>query len=255
MKSKRKTVIVTGGTRGIGRAIAETLHQAGLRVVITGRRKADVEAAAKQISSGGSVTGLKADARKQSDIKEMIDKTIDIFGRLDVLVNNAGITRDNIIFNTSVQDWEAVIQTNLTAPFLGIKYAAKAMMRHGWGRIIKISSIAARGGGAGQAAYAASKSGLNALTRVAAVELGRKNITVNAIAPGLVRTRMTEAILNLREVSMSHAIPLRRIGLPAEIAGAVLFLISDNAAYITGQVIPVSGGLGLTYKIYPDIDL
>jgi len=250
MENIKKVAIVTGATLGIGRAIAQKFHDAGMIVVVTGRDGESAKAVADEIDAGRhTAIGMKADVRKIADVESMVKKTADAFGRLNVLVNNAGITRDNLIFNTTVEDWQEVMDTNLNGPFLCTKYAAREMMHGGWGRIINISSIAARGGGAGQASYAASKSGLNALTRVSAVEMGRKNITVNAIAPGSIKTKMSEEFLKKREDEIVKKIPLRRVGLPEEIAGIALFLTSEEASYMTGQIIHVTGGLGVTHKL------
>jgi 3-oxoacyl-[acyl-carrier protein] reductase len=250
MPHDKQVAVITGATRGIGLAVAQRFYNEGMSVVIAGRDEilAFRVAAGMDVSGGSSVVTVKVDVRRQEDVERMVKTVMDKFGRLDILVNNAGIIRDNIIVNTGVEHWQEVIDTNLTGPFLCTKYAAREMVVRKYGRIINISSIASKGGGAGQAAYAASKSGLEAFTRIAAVELGRKNITVNAIAPGSIRTGMTEELLKKREKELTGKIPLKRIGEPGDIAEMALFLSSEAATYITGQTIYVSGGLGLTYK-------
>ncbi len=250
MKIDAKVAVVTGATRGIGLAVARRFHEVDIIVVIVGRDSGLVKKISDEIGTSDiPAIGITTDVRKPEDVERMVGTTVDKFGHLDILVNNAGIIRDNIIFNTSLEDWTDVIETNLTGPFLCTKYAAKEMILRKYGRIINISSIAGERGGAGQSSYAASKSGLNAFTRIAAVELGRKNITVNAIAPGSIQTQMSDDLLKKSRKEILPRIPLKRIGKPDDVAGTALFLTSDEAAYVTGQILYVTGGLGVTYKV------
>ena len=249
MGNNGKVAIVTGASRGIGLAIAGRLNENKITVVMTGRNKDPLEQAAASLNTDNApVLAVQADSGNPQHVEHLMGTVMEKFGRMDILVNNAGVIRDRIICSTSLEDWDHVIGINLTGPFLCTRSAAKEMMLNKFGRIINISSIAARGGGAGQAAYASSKAGLEAFTRIAAVELGRKNITVNAIAPGAIETDMTEALIQKNSGTLLKRIPARRLGTPDDIAGAVMFLISDEGAYITGQVLSVTGGLGLTYK-------
>ena len=244
-----KTAIVTGGVRGIGRVIAMALVREGIAVVINDIKN---EKTAGPLMSeikekGGACIYCQGDIRDPEAGEKIVDSCLDEFGRIDILVNNAGIIRDNLFMAMPKIDWDEVIRTNLSGMFNLTQSVVKHMMTTRKGRIINISSIAGTFGGKGQVNYAASKAGVNALTRVLALELGRKNITVNAIAPGMVETEMSGVVRNLAGEDIKSRIPLSRFGSPKDIADLVLFLVSDRASYITGQVITVDGGLSLGY--------
>ena len=244
MKLKDKIAIVTGASGGIGKAIALHLSAAGATVVCnycTNRQKAEavVQAARK---AGGSAVSMQGDVRSFIAMEAMTTSVVAQFGRIDILVNNAGITRDELLLSMSDKDWRDVIETNLYGAFNSTKAVAQQMMFQKKGRIINISSVAGERGGRGQTNYAASKGGLNAFTRAAAIELAPKNITVNAVAPGVIETEMSqEVVRRAKEMVLNH-IPLKRLGTCDEVASLVVYLASDDAAYITGQLIRVDGG-------------
>jgi 3-oxoacyl-[acyl-carrier protein] reductase len=236
-----RTALVTGSTRGIGRAIAETLTGAGARVAVVGRDQAKAAEAAAAI--GGRALGFGADVSDPASVVALVEGVEAAFGQIDILVNNAGLTRDNILFRIKDDDWDMVLDANLRGAFIAIRAAARGMMKRRWGRIINIASIVGITGNKGQANYAASKAGLIGLTKSVAKELGSRNILVNAVAPGFIETDMTAAMTPEARAALAGQIPLDRLGSPQDIAGTVAFLASEHAAYITGQVLVVDGGM------------
>jgi 3-oxoacyl-[acyl-carrier protein] reductase len=238
-----KVAIVTGASRGIGRAIAERLAGGGAAVVCVARgTNADATAAAIT-ASGGTAVAHSADVTDAAAVEALIKHTIDTQGRLDILVSNAGITRDQLMLRMKRDDWDQVIATNLTATFTLCQAALRPMIRARAGRIIAISSVVGQMGNAGQTNYAASKAGLIGFCKALAREVASRQVTVNVVAPGLVETDMTKAIADAAKTDWSAQIPLGRMGTPADIAAAVGFLASDEASYITGQVLAVNGGM------------
>lgn len=237
--------IVTGGSRGIGRAIAIELAKHGATVVVNYRSSAE---AAQEVvgvieAGGGSATAFQADVSQFGEAENLIKETVNQYGKLDILVNNAGTTRDMVIMMMPEDDWDTVIKTNLKSAFNCSKAAVKTMMRKRHGRIINISSVAGIAGNAGQTNYSASKAGLIGFTKSLAREVAPRKITVNAVAPGFVPTDLTESVPeDIKEASLA-TIPLGRWGKPEEVAYAVAFLASDEAAYITGQVLSIDGGM------------
>ena len=236
-----KNAIVTGSTRGIGRAIAESLAGAGARVAVVGRDQARAAEAAAVIGSGAR--GFAADVSDPASVVALVDGVEKEFGQVDILVNNAGLTRDNILFRLKDEDWDTVLDANLRGAFVAIRTVARGMIKRRWGRIINIASVVGISGNKGQANYAASKAGLIGLTKSVAKELGSRNVLVNAVAPGFIETDMTAAMTAEARAGLAGQIPLERLGTPQDIAGVVTFLASDQAAYITGQVVVVDGGM------------
>ena len=238
-----KVAIVTGASRGIGRAIAERLASGGATVVCVARgTNADATATAIAAASGKAFA-YAADVTDSGAVETLIKETIDTHGKLDILVSNAGITRDQLMLRMKRSDWDDVIATNLTATFTLCQAALKPMIRQRSGRIIAIGSVVGQMGNAGQANYAASKAGLIGFCKALAREVASRQVTVNVVAPGLVETDMTRAITESAKVDWAAQIPLGRMGTPADIAAAVGFLASDEASYITGQVLAVNGGM------------
>jgi 3-oxoacyl-[acyl-carrier protein] reductase len=231
-----RTALVTGASRGIGLECAKALAQAGAKVVLAARDTARLEAASKEIAHSSWVD---LDLASPDSIKSAFAKA----GKIDILVNNAAITKDNLALRMKKEDWDAVIATNLTGAFLAIQQVLPAMLKERWGRIVNISSIVAESGNPGQANYVASKAGLIGLTKSLAQEIGSRNITVNAITPGFIETDMTAGLPEERKSAMLAQIPLRRFGKPADVAAAVRFLASEEASYITGHVLAVNGGM------------
>ena len=236
--------MVTGSARGIGKAIAARLAEGGAKIVISDVLAELAESTAKEFAAKGySVLAAAGDVTKSDDVAGIMDKTIAQFKTLDILVNNAGITRDTLLVRMSEEDWDRVLNINLKGAFIVTQAAAKIMMKQRSGRIINISSVVGMMGNAGQANYSASKAGLIGLTKSAAKELAGRGITVNAIAPGYIATDMTGNLSEAAREAFLSNIPLKRPGTPEDIAGVVAFLASADAAYITGQVIGVNGGM------------
>lgn len=240
-----KVAVVTGGRRGIGRAIAMLLAQRGADVLIGDCTEDPGKGTAAEIAAatGRRVIANCVDVAKYESAVEFIEGAVEHFGRVDILVNNAGITRDNLIVRISDADWNAVLDVNLKGAFNCCKAVARRMMKQRYGRIVNITSVAGIAGNAGQTNYASSKAGLVGLTKSLAKELGSRNITVNAVAPGFVTTALTDDLpQDLKEAAIKMT-PLGRFGVPEDIARAVAFLVSDDAAFITGQVLSVDGGM------------
>jgi 3-oxoacyl-[acyl-carrier protein] reductase len=238
-----KVCIVTGASRGIGRAIGSRLARAGATVVLAARGDHAASAAGEIEGAGGRAVPVSVDVTDAGAMQAAVDRTMGEFGRIDVLVNNAGITRDQLLLRMKRDDWDAVIATNLTAAFTCTQAVVKPMIRQRSGRIISISSVVGQSGNPGQANYAASKAGLIGFSKALARELASRQITVNVVAPGLIDTDMTRAISDGAHADWAENIPLGRLGTADEVAAAVCFLASDAAAYITGQVLAVNGGM------------
>jgi 3-oxoacyl-[acyl-carrier protein] reductase len=239
-----RVAIVTGGSRGIGAASAALLAEDGAAVVVSGRTADRLERAVKEMTAGGgTVVGVVADVASREDAERLVDTAKQRFGRLDVLVNNAGITRDTLLVRMKDEDWDRVLEINLRGAFLMTRAATKLMMRQKSGRIINIASTAGVMGNAGQTNYSAAKAGLIGFTKAAARELAHWSILVNAVAPGLIETDMTATVPEPARQALLAQIPLGRGGTAREVAEVVRFLAGDGAAYITGQVLHVNGGL------------
>jgi len=239
-----KTAFVTGASQGIGRACALALAKAGARVALAARNEANLEAVAAEITAaGGQAKSFVIDVSNEASIQAAAKSAIAHFGSVEILVNNAGITRDTLLLRMKRADWDAVMTTNLTGAFLLTQALVNPMLRARWGRIINITSVVGRTGQAGQANYAASKAGLIGFTKSMARELASRSITVNAVAPGFVETAMTAVLDNKQREALLNHIPLGRSGSEEEVAYAVAFLASPQASYITGHVLDVNGGL------------
>jgi 3-oxoacyl-[acyl-carrier protein] reductase len=236
-----RTAFVTGSTRGIGRSVAAALHDAGARVAVTGRSLETATAAAAAI--GERARGFGVDVTDRESLRGAIAACESSLGPIDILVNNAGITRDNLLMRLGDDDWDAVVNANLTAAFVSTQAVIKGMMKRRFGRIINITSIVGITGNKGQANYAASKAGLIGFTKSVAKEYAARGVLANCVAPGFIDTDMTAALPEAARSALLESIPLGRLGAPADVAGMVLFLASDLAAYVTGQVLVVDGGM------------
>ncbi|MFO7711628.1 MAG: 3-oxoacyl-[acyl-carrier-protein] reductase [Dehalococcoidia bacterium] len=248
MEMENRVSLVTGASRGIGRAIALKLAELGSRVAVNyvaieESNKADADEVVKSMTDMGvEAMAVEADVRDSGAVKSMVEQVAERWGKIDILVNNAGINRDTLLLRMSDDAWDAVIDTNLRGAFLCTKYAVKYMMKQQWGRVISLSSVVGRVGNAGQSNYAASKGGIIAFTKSVAREMGSRNITVNAIAPGFIVTDMTNKLPPETRDGLLSMIPLARLGQPEDVAELVAFLAGEKAGYITGQVITIDGG-------------
>jgi 3-oxoacyl-[acyl-carrier protein] reductase len=243
---KEKVALVTGASQGIGRETALALAEAGAKVVAAARNEEKLAALVNEIiAAGGEAIAIKMDVADPDQVKSGFKQALEKFPRLDILVNNAAITRDGLALRMKQEDWDAVIRTNLTGAHLCIQQALSTMMRARAGRIINIASVVAQMGNAGQANYVAAKAGLVGLTKAIAIEIASRNITVNAVAPGFIATPMTDVLPDKVKDELKNRIPLGRMGSAREVASAIVFLASDEAAYITGHVLDVNGGLYL----------
>jgi 3-oxoacyl-[acyl-carrier protein] reductase len=238
-----RVAIVTGASRGIGRAIAQQLAGQGAVVVAAARGENARAVVDEIVASGGRAEAVSLDVTEPGAAEQLVAKTLEQHSRIDVLVNNAGIARDQLLLRMKRDDWDAVLATNLTAAFALSQAVLKPMIRQRGGRIISISSVVGQSGNAGQANYAASKAGLIGFTKALALEVASRGITANVVAPGLIETDMTRALTEQARDEWASKIPLRRLGTPADIASAVCFLASDEASYITGHVLAVNGGM------------
>ena len=243
---RSKVALVTGASQGIGRDTSLALAEAGAKVAVAARSEEKLAALVKDIvAAGGEAFAVKMDVADAEQVKSGFKQVVEKFGRLDILVNNAAITRDGLALRMKQDDWEAVIRTNLTGAHLCIQQALGTMMRARAGRIINIASVVAQMGNAGQANYVAAKGGLIGLTKAIAIEISSRNITVNAVAPGFIETPMTDVLGDKVKDELKARIPLGRMGSARDVAAAVAFLASDEAGYITGHVLDVNGGLYL----------
>ncbi len=239
-----KVAIITGASRGIGRYISVALAAQGVKVVASARNAEALESLTAEIKAqGGEALAVVADVAVEAEANNLVEQAVATYGKLDILINNAGITRDGLLLRMKSDDWDAVLDTNLKGAFLCTRAAAKFMSKQRSGRIINISSVVGEMGNAGQANYCASKAGLLGLTKSVARELARRNVTVNAVTPGFIVTEMTEKMTDKAREAMTEQIPLGRLGEAEDVANAVLFLASDQSAYITGQVLGVNGGM------------
>jgi len=247
MRVSGKIALVTGGSRGIGRSIVETLAREGAKVafVYKGSQDAANALAAELTAKGSEVIAIQGDVSSTEDADRIVAEVVAKWGRLDILVNNAGIIKDGLLATMERDAWQAVIDTNLTGVYNFCHAAVRQMMGQRYGRIVNMSSVAAEYGNQGQVNYAASKGGIQGLTRCLATEIGKRKITVNAVAPGFIETDMTEAVRNMGGDKIVDNVPLKRLGKPEDIANAVLFLASDEASYITGVTLTVDGGMTL----------
>jgi 3-oxoacyl-[acyl-carrier protein] reductase len=243
---KDKVALITGASQGIGRDTALALSEAGAKVAVAARNEEKLSALVSEIAATGSEAfAVKMDVADAEQVKTGFKQVLEKFGRLDILVNNAAITRDGLAVRMKQDDWEAVLRTNLTGAHLCIQQALGTMMRARTGRIINISSVVAQTGNAGQANYVAAKAGLIGLTKAIAMEIASRNITVNAVAPGFIRTPMTDVLPDKVKEELNTRIPLGRMGSARDVAAAIVFLASDEAGYITGHVLDVNGGMYL----------
>lgn len=245
MRLKDKVTVITGGGQGIGRTIAETYAKEGAKIAIFDVVEETVKKTADEIKAKYHVEtfGAKADVTKFEEVEAGFKRVVDTFGKIDVLVNNAGITKDNLVIRMSDAEWDAVLAVNLKGPFNCTKAVFSPMRKAGGGRIINIASIVGLMGNAGQANYSSSKGGLIAMTKTCAREFAKKNILVNAIAPGFIRTAMTDKLSDEVKAALAAQIPLERLGEAQDVANAALFLASEESSYITGHVISVNGGM------------
>ena len=242
-----KTAVVTGGSRGLGRAVCLELAKGGANVVLcyAGNEAAAGETVAACETLGAKALAVRCDVAKADEVKALMDAAVQAFGRIDILVNNAGITRDGLLMMMKEDDFDAVINANLKGAFLCMKAVSRLMMKQRWGRIVNLSSVVGLRGNAGQVNYAASKAGVIGMTKSLAKELATRGVTVNAVAPGFIDTDMTAAMPQAAREATLASIPMGRMGAPEDVAKAVAFLASDEAAYVTGQVLAVDGGMAM----------
>ncbi len=246
MRLARQAAMVTGSTRGIGRAIAERLAAEGAAVAICGRQREAADAVAEAIrAQGGQALGLALDVASTSSVERAVDQVLEAFGRLDILVNNAGITRDTLLLRMDEADWDQVLDVNLKGAYRCCRAALRPMLKQRSGRIVNVSSVVGLIGNPGQVNYAAAKAGLIGLTKSLAREVASRGITVNAVAPGFIETDMTAALTPTQREAIAGRIPLGRLGRPEDVAGAVVFLVSEDGRYITGHTLVVDGGLAM----------
>jgi len=238
-----KVAVVTGGSRGIGQAIASRFSQSGAHVALIDIDESGAKQTARELTGSGKCVGLGADVSNAEQISTALNEAETQLGPIDILVNNAGLTRDGLLIRMSEDDWDLVLDVNLKGPFLATKLAGQKMMKRRSGRIINVASVVGIIGNAGQANYASSKAGLIGLTKAVAKELASRNVLVNAVAPGFIDTEMTRHLPETAKKTLMGQIPLGRLGVADDIAGAVMFLASDFASYITGQVLVVDGGM------------
>ena len=242
--SKGKVAVITGASRGIGRSIALALAAQGAKIVAVDLDQLSTEAVVAELQEAGAeALAVMGNVTIAADAEKMVDAAVQAFGRVDILVNNAGITRDGLLIRMKEEDWDAVLTVNLKGAFLCTKAVSRVMTKQRFGRIINIASIVGQMGNAGQANYCASKAGLIGLTKSNARELAKRNITVNAVAPGFIATAMTDALPEKAREELAAQIPLERLGSPDDIANAVVFLAAERSGYITGQVLAVNGGM------------
>lgn len=238
-----KTALVTGATGGIGGEIAKALHAQGAVVALSGRNKEKLDALAAEL--GSNVHTIVADLSNSDGITALIKDADEAMGQIDILVNNAGLTRDNLSMRMKDEEWDEVIDVNLTAPFKLAKACQRGMMKRRFGRIINISSVVGTTGNPGQCNYVASKAGMSGWTKAMGMEIASRGITVNCVAPGFIATAMTEALTDDQKANINATIPMSRMGTPDEIASAVVYLASDEAAYMTGATLHVNGGMSM----------
>lgn len=238
-----KTALVTGASGGIGADIARALHKAGATVGLSGTRTGPLEALAADLGSRAHV--LPCNLSNPEDVEGLVKRATEAMGSVDVLVNNAGITKDGLVMRMSDEDWQSVIDVNLTATFRLCRAAIRGMMKARWGRIVNISSVVGQTGNAGQVNYAASKAGMVGLSKSLAAEVASRGITVNCVAPGFIETAMTDKLNDQQREGILKAVPAGRMGTPAEIAAAVLYLASSEAGYVTGATLHVNGGMAM----------
>jgi 3-oxoacyl-[acyl-carrier protein] reductase len=244
MSLAQRVALVTGASQGIGRACALKLASEGAAVAVAARNQERLNELAQQIrAAGGKAIAFPMDVAEEDQIKPTFKAVLAEFGKIDILVNNAGITRDQLVMRMKRADWDAVINTNLTSAYLCIQQVIGSMLKQRWGRIINVTSVFGQTGQAGQANYASSKAGLIGLTMAIAREVGSRSITCNAVAPGFIETAMTSGLSDELRQTATKMIPLGRVGTPDEVANAVAFLASEEAAYITGHVLNVNGGM------------
>jgi len=241
-----QVALVTGGSRGIGRAIATALAAAGAEVVVAARHEAGAREAAEAIvAGGGRARGVAIDVSDDGSVATAVQGLLADYARIPILVNNAGITRDNLLLRMKKEEWDEVLGTNLTGIWRTCKALVPSMVRARYGRIVNVTSVVGRIGNPGQANYAAAKAGIEGLTRSLARELASRNITVNCVAPGFIDTDMTRALPEGARATLAAQIPLGRLGTPEDVASAVLFLVGDGASYVTGTVLDVNGGMSM----------
>src|SRR5580658_1211271 len=244
MKLEGRVALITGASQGIGHACAMALAREGASVAVSARTRQKLDELVSTITeAGGKAAAVVIDVADEAQVKSGIKSALAEFGKIDILVNNAGITRDQLVMRMKRADWDAVLNTNLTSAYLCIQQVIGSMLKQRWGRIINISSVFGQTGQAGQANYAASKAGLIGLTMAIAREVGSRNITCNAVAPGFIETAMTSGFTDDFKKNALKMIPLGRIGTPEDVAGSIAFLASDEASYITGHVLSVNGGM------------